>query len=127
MCWFYHIPLPFLRRTWPTPKTGVSKASQLPSHCVLLSSAVPTCLIIHSTQLQFSIPIIAAEPQWFRGGQASLLLDNANDYSRTSRVDPEGRTPGSDGEARLTLLSFVTEICAAFAMLQPKTSTCLLL
>lgn len=57
-------------------------------HCALwLSNPV-------HTQMQFSIPIIAAGLWWFRWGQAPLLLDNANDYIRALWMGPRGWTPG---------------------------------
>lgn len=65
-----------------------------PVNCPSLSLSLWHCALwpgnpLH-TQLQFSIPIIAAGPWWFRAGQAPLLLDNANDYIRANWMGPGG-------------------------------------
>lgn len=65
-----------------------------PVNCPPLSLSLWHCALwlgnpLH-TQLQFSIPIIAAGPWWFRAGQAPLLLDNANDYIRANWMGPGG-------------------------------------
>ena len=55
-----------------------------------LPDIVPSGLVIHCTHnCNLAFPLLPQGRRWFRGGQAPLLLDNANDYIRANWMGPE--------------------------------------